>query len=318
MRLMSVASLAPTRPRRRPFKSTRVRLASRPRSSTLASPKPPPLFTAGLVAAPETVGNLCSRSPAVVTPDFSMEALSMVTMGLADSVSSRRTREPVTMTSSIDSVASWSCSCAIAVCICNCDSEAVAAVANAKRTEFVSEEFDIFRLLNGYRSTVQRCACPTPSPTVYFYVEGVFSSRQMTKHLRRRYSHMAAIISRVQGISKLFVTSCCAKATSLPSVQQSLRPIRLARASHPGRMAECDELPEICDERSPFGGPGGGGMGTPCGSVQAGLARMPATGAPDNMSDERTMFGHEGYQPRKLASLVTRTANRPRRRPGGT
>ena len=104
----------------------------------------------------------------VVTPDFSMEALSMVTIGLADSVSSRRTREPVTMTSSIDSVASWSCSCAIAFCMLSCDSEAVAAVASAKRTEFVSEEFDIFRLLNGYRSTVQRCACPTPSPTVYF------------------------------------------------------------------------------------------------------------------------------------------------------
>jgi hypothetical protein len=29
----------------------------------------------------------------------------------------------------------------------NCDSEAVAAVASANRTEFVSEEFDIFKLL---------------------------------------------------------------------------------------------------------------------------------------------------------------------------
>ena len=48
-------------------------------------------------------------------------------------------------------------------------------------------------------------------------------------------------------------------------------------------------------------------MGSPWAYSPAGPARMPASGAADNMSDERTIFGHEGYRP-------TRTANRPCRR----
>ena len=73
-----------------------------------------------------------------------MAAWSMVMMGLADSVSTRRTREPVTMTSSIDVAFGGSLVLLLrhgALHACNCDSE---AVASAKRTELVSEEFDIF------------------------------------------------------------------------------------------------------------------------------------------------------------------------------
>jgi hypothetical protein len=140
------------------------------------------------------------------------------------------------------------------------------------------------------------------------YVEGVFSSLQMSKHLRRRYSHMAAIISRVQGISKLCVTSCCAKATRLPPVQQSLRPIQLPRARYPGWTAECGKLPQICDERSPLAGArAGGGMGTPAAHAKPAWrgCRIRQGGQYVGRQED---FGHEGYQPRKPTPLPFRQA----------
>ena len=118
MRLMSVASLAPTRPSRRPFKQHQRALGVEAAQLDVG-------FTeAAAVVHRRVGGGAGNRRQSLqqitgrVTPDFSMAAWSMVMMGLADSASTRRTREPVTMTSSIDSLseACWSCSCAIALC----------------------------------------------------------------------------------------------------------------------------------------------------------------------------------------------------------
>src|SRR5688572_12328126 len=106
-------------------------------------------------------------------------------------------------------------------------------------------------------------------------INGVFSCLQMSKHLRRRYSHMAAIISRTHGVSKHSVTSCCPKATDLLSVQQSVGHFCPTRASHPEPTAESGELPEICDEPSRIRGRTGGTDAAGARSRPA-LRRMPA------------------------------------------
>ena len=80
---------------RRPFTSTRVRCAPKPRRSTRALP-PEPLLTAGLVIAPLAAVIFCRTPSMLDAPIALMSSAPIKVTGLDVSISVRLMREPVT------------------------------------------------------------------------------------------------------------------------------------------------------------------------------------------------------------------------------
>lgn len=107
----------PAGPMRRPFRSTRVRFAPRPRSEMVCAPRPPLCTNANEVAAvtcgePAATVFVCNSSPTDAMPAMDACSTSMTAIGAELVKTSLRMREPVTTTSSIGRSSSASSSCA--------------------------------------------------------------------------------------------------------------------------------------------------------------------------------------------------------------
>src|SRR5687768_11863089 len=127
-----------------PLTKTNVRFSPRPRSEIADAPVPPPLLTLGLVALPAMAGSSWIRSPRVALPVASIASRLMVVTGLAVSVSTRRMREPVTVTLSkvwvVSTLSADGVSCACAAQAAPSDRTTVMAFISGARVSGAKEE----------------------------------------------------------------------------------------------------------------------------------------------------------------------------------